>query len=402
MKLQAPNIKHLRAFLHVVDTKSISITAEKIFLSQPAVSQAIAKLEVRLETLLFKRRTDGMYVTESGIAYAHRIRKALTLILAGTKDAIRIGSKKKPSSKHSMQLITTSQIIAIIAVNETQNFSVAARNLEISQSSLHKSAKDLESLLGVELFQKTSSGIRTSKAAKAFAKAAGLALAEISQGMEEVNSIHNRDVGRIVVGCMPLARTSILPNAINKFTKKFPEFSFQIKEGSYKDLLHRLIHGDLDLLIGALRDPISNFEIVQETLLHSSTCIVAKPDHYLFDKLEISLQTLSKCMWVVPPENTPTHLIYQSIFDQHNIQLPKNIVETSSQVVSTNLLLTSDRIGIISEEQIQHELDSKKLKKIPFQIQQEARAIGVTSRKAWEPTKTQLHFLKCLNSMVKN
>lgn len=404
MKLQTPNIKHLRAFLQVVDTKSISAAAEYIYLSQPALSQAIAKLETQLNTKLFKRRSDGMYVTESGSVYAHRVRKALSLILIGTKETIRIGSHKTASSKHSLQLITKSQIFAIIAVNETQNFSLAARNLGVSQSSLHRSARDLESLLGVELFRKTSSGIKTSKAAKAFAKAAQLAFAEIAQGTEEVNSIHKRDVGRIVVGCMPLARTSILPKAINKFTKSFPEFSFQIKDGSYKDLLHRLIHGELDLLIGALREPNPSFEIAQDPLIQSSTCIVAKPCHFLFNEPEISLQLLAECMWVVPPKNTPTHQIYESIFSQKSNQnsgTPKNIVETSSQILLTNLLLTSDRIGIISEEQIQHELDSKTLKKIPFHITQKPREIGISYRNIWEPTKTQRHFLNCLNKFEK-
>ncbi len=59
MSFEIPNIRHLRVFLEVVQCKSISKASEKVFLSQPAITQAIAKLEASLGTVLFQRRSDG-------------------------------------------------------------------------------------------------------------------------------------------------------------------------------------------------------------------------------------------------------------------------------------------------------------------------------------------------------
>ncbi|MBL1240523.1 MAG: LysR family transcriptional regulator [OCS116 cluster bacterium] len=402
MNFETPNIRHLRVFLQVIATKSISKASKKVFLSQPAITQAISKLEGMLKTTLFERRNNGMYVTPSGAAYAHRVERALNIISDGTKAAIRVGIHKDPSQKdgsgstgHSLQMLTTTQLRALIAVSETQNFSLAGRNIGISQSSLHRSARELESQIGVVFFEKTLTGINISKAAQILAKASKLAFAEISQGQDEVNSLHNREVGIINIGCMPLARTSIVPSAITQFSHQYPDFSFRVGDGSYDDLLSHLRHGDFDMLIGALRFPIPSDDVIQEELFSSSICIVARAGHPLCQNADANTQALSQYPWVVPPATTPSHDIFKSIFSGDD-DIPKNLVETSSQILMRTLLLDSDRIGIISVEQIQHELDSGLLQKIPYEIEQGSRPIGITVRKSWEPTKTQIFFIEKL------
>ncbi len=399
MQLKTPNIRHLRAFLEVTQSKSISRASKKIFLSQPAITQAIAKLEKNLNTKLFDRRSDGMYLTASGQAYAYRIERALNIILDGTKAAIRNGDADNQNLvKHSLQMLTTTQLRALIAVNETQNFSLAGRNIGVSQSSLHRAARDLENQLGVVFFEKTRTGIRTSKAAQILAKASKLAFSEMSQGQEEVNSLHNREVGHIVVGCMPLARTSILPNAINQFSKQYPDFNFNIADGSYHDLLNHLRHGDFDLLIGALRFPVPCDDVIQEKLLSSTICIVARNHHPLQHQTDICADILANYPWVVPSANTPTNGIFRTIFNNCEASLPARLIETSSQILMRGLLVNSDRLAIISEEQVQHELSNGVLVKIPFEITFGSRPIGITMRKSWKPTKTQLFFLDMLRS----
>lgn len=85
MAFEVPNIRHLRVFLEVVDCKSISKASEKVFLSQPAITQAIAKLEAALGTSLFQRRSDGMFASESGEIFAVRVKRAMEMLQAGLK-----------------------------------------------------------------------------------------------------------------------------------------------------------------------------------------------------------------------------------------------------------------------------------------------------------------------------
>ena len=47
MPQEIPNIRHLRVFMEVANCHSVSGAAERAHLSQPAVTQAIAKLEIK-------------------------------------------------------------------------------------------------------------------------------------------------------------------------------------------------------------------------------------------------------------------------------------------------------------------------------------------------------------------
>ena len=60
------NLELYRLFYDVALTGNISKTAEKLFISQPAVTQSIQKLEEQLGGKLFYRVPKGVMLTEEG------------------------------------------------------------------------------------------------------------------------------------------------------------------------------------------------------------------------------------------------------------------------------------------------------------------------------------------------
>jgi len=396
MEFKIPNIRHLRVFLEVIECKSISKASDKVFLSQSAITQAIAKLEEALSTSFFHRRSDGMFVTESGRVFASRVLRAIDMIVAGLTGAMRLGGNKNSEPGYLLQMLTTTQLRALIAVSEAQNFSIAGRNLGLSQSSLHRAARELESLLQVVLFEKTSTGIISSKSARVLAEASKLAFSEIAQGLDEVNSIHDRAIGRIVIGVMPLARASILPKAIIQFSNQYPDFKIKVTEGPYDDLLYHLRQGGVDLLIGALRFPPPSDDVTQTELFSSSVTIVARPDHPLCHTEQVDIAALTLYPWVIPPKGTPTRTIFESTFIEAGLEVPQRLVETGSHILMRALLLGSDRLTMISEHQIQHELDLGVIKTVQCELADAFRPIGITARTNWQPTAPQAAFIALL------
>ena len=70
------NLKQLEAFAGVAETKSFSLTAKQLFLTQPTVSAHIASLEKELNTCLFIRSTKGVALSDDGkelYAYAEQM-----------------------------------------------------------------------------------------------------------------------------------------------------------------------------------------------------------------------------------------------------------------------------------------------------------------------------------------
>lgn len=399
---QIPNLRHLRVFREVVRCKSISKASQQVFLSQPAITQALARLEEALGSEMFERRSDGMYPTESGLIWNGRVERCMDCLLTGLKEATRPATKPGSGPNQLMSQMTTTQLKALIAVTEAQNFSIAARRIGVSQSSLHRAARELESLVQVPLFEKTSTGINPTKSALSLSRAAKLAFAELQQGYSEISALQFREVGNIVLGSMPLARTSILPKAIIQFNELHPDIRISVVDAPYDDLLHHLRLGDLDLLIGALRIPAPADDIEQEELLSPSLTLVSRPEHPLSKEKEITVDQLKDHSWVVPRKGTPTRAAFERMFKDARLPLPKRLVETSSQILIRELLRGSDRLTMISSHQIEHELSLGILSRLPLLTANTRRPIGITLRKNWQATPSQSYFLDLLRQAAQD
>jgi len=60
------NIKQLRYFIKICETKSFSKAAEQLYISQQGLSMAIMRLEQELSCCLFDRTTNGLMLTQDG------------------------------------------------------------------------------------------------------------------------------------------------------------------------------------------------------------------------------------------------------------------------------------------------------------------------------------------------
>ena len=391
-----PNLRHLRAFCAVAEQRSISRASDAIFLSQPAITQAIAKLEQMLNSALFDRKPDGMYLTKAGEIWHDRVFRAIKILDNGALAILGKGSQVV----HHINQITTTQLRALIAVTKYQNFSLAGRNLGISQSSLHRAAKELEQQLDIVLFEKSNVGIRPTKAAQNLARAARLTFAEIRQAYHEVLALQDIDTSELRIGSMPLPRTVLLPKVVNAFSAKKPSVSINIIDGTYDDLLYHLRYGDIDFLTGALRTPSLAEDIEQIPLFSTPLTFVARYHHPIFETPVESLAQLKEYPWIVPTAGTPTRAAFNRLFDVSELQKTQRMVESNSQILIREVLLGSDRLSIISAHQIEHELNFKLLRVIRYPLPHTSRPIGVAVRRNFLPTATQSQFLTLLKAIA--
>jgi len=397
METEIPNLRHLHAFREVALQGSISQASERIFLSQPAITQAIAKLERSLDTPLFERHSNGMRLTEGGALFAERVERSLKLIRFGTHEALRSDSDKSARSSTLDLALTSTQLRALVAVADARNFSLAARAIGTSQPALFRAARELETLLGTALFEKTSQGISLTRPGQILTQQVKLAFAELTQGFAEVGALNGRDTGCIVVGAMPLSRHYIVPTAINAFARQRPEVEVRVAEGSYVELLHGLRHGEIDVLVGALRSPVPVDDVVQERLFDDLLTIVARVGHPLAGKRRISIGDLASHPWAVPRAGTPTRDCFEARFDAPPHTKPAGLVESSSLILIRALLLNSDRLTLISNHQIRMEARQDLLTTLPYNLSATRRPIGLTTRVGWRPTATQQLFLDLLH-----
>ena len=70
-------IRHLKIFVEVAESGTMSAAAERCFISQPTVSQVIRELEEHYQVRLFERLSKKLYITESGERLLTSARKVL-------------------------------------------------------------------------------------------------------------------------------------------------------------------------------------------------------------------------------------------------------------------------------------------------------------------------------------
>lgn len=398
MWIDVPNLRHLRAFATVVERGGVTRAAQAIHLSQPAVTQALAKLDARFGTELLVHGPDGAAPTEAGRLLHDRVARALALLETGAREAARHDQRRSGGGfARFEQLLTVAQLRTLAAMATARNFSLAARDLGLSQPSIHRAARDLERLTGLSLFVATRQGVDLTPAAETFARHAALAHAELQQGFAEVSDSLGRDPGLIVVGAMPLGRTKLLPDALNRLSRERPLARVKVISAPYEGLLARLRNGVIDFLLGALRDPLPIEDVVQEPLFDDPLSIVARADHPLTRKATVTRDDLLAHPWVVPGEETPTRAVFHQMFSEADLaRTPGGMIETSSLVLIRGLLTGSDRLTLISARQALYELEQGLLAEIPFPVDLGSRHIGLTWRRGWRPTPTQALLIACL------
>lgn len=384
------NLRHLRVFLAVADQGSVTKAAISCRVTQPAVTQALAKLEHDFGLSLLERTAQGMFLADAGRVLADRARRAFALLDPALSEV----------STRLLLTVTHTQLRGLIAVREAESYTLAANRLGVAQPTVHRTIAQLEQEARQPLFTRTARGIIATRQAEALAQAARLTFVELDQAEADLHEFNGREVGKIVIGAMPLSRSRLLPKAIAAFRKERPHLPLQVHDGPYADLLAGLRRGEIDLLIGALRSPIPVDGIEQRELFKDTLALIGRADHPAV-RPGVTLESLVDYPWVVAPEGTPTRKRFNAMFAPLG-RTPRSIVESGSLIVMRELLLATDHLGCISRQQAEVEARNHALAFIDYPMAETSRPIGLTVRAGWVPTRAQRAFLDALEAAASN
>lgn len=402
MQPDVPNLRHLSAFREVARHGGISAAAGKVHLSQPAITQAIAKLEDFLGLNLFERMPSGMALTASGEVFFNRCSRLLDTLETGVDVALGTTRRRRSDATIIARQMTVAQLRALVALSEARNFSLAARVANLSQPSIHRAARDLERLVGVTLFKSSASGISLTDAALHLVLYVKLAQAEFRQAQQEIAAQQGREATRLVIGTMPLARSQIMPEAIDRILRRHPRLQIRTIDGPYPELLRRLREGDCDFLIGALRQPAPAQDVEEEALFSDQLAVIVRKDHPLSRFHELSLSDTLEFPWVAPPCETPGgKYLFETLGIEKLPETPVKLV-SSSLILLRGVLARGDYVTIISEHQVAEELARGFLVKLPIPLENHIRPIGLTRRINWQPTTRQAEFIEILRAVARS
>jgi LysR family transcriptional regulator, regulator for genes of the gallate degradation pathway len=391
-----PSLRQLRTFEAVARLESVSRASALLHLSQSTVTQAIATLEAKLDVLVFVRRSKGTYLTEYGKILQKRTTRLFETIDSGVR---QLANEPDPIQGRSIAStcyrITKSQARTLIAVYQSGSFTQAARQLGVSLTSVHRSARSLEDQLQTKIFQNTALGVTTNEKGAKFAECVLQATREFESALEEVDAKRGIVRGRILIGALALAGTYFVASKLGKFVSAYQLANVTVINGPYEALLPKLRDGSLDFLIGLLKNPAPADDVIEEALLPDPYVIAVRRDHPLARKKRVRRTDLLGFDWILAPPGAWRRTVFENTFP--GLTRSDSSIETHSLPTIASMLANTDRMTILtqSELQVAHQ-PGQPLRALNFSPIEPKTAIGVTTRKDWHPSSLQRLFLEFL------
>lgn len=374
------NLRHLGAVVQIAECGTMGGAARAVNLTQPALTQALARVEATLGMPLFERRHDGMVPTAAANLIVPRIRAALDHAL----------------SPH----VTTARMRALLALADCGSYLGASVATGLAVPTLHRAVKDLSLSLRKPLVARRSNAVVLTDAGFALARHFRLARVELEAGLAEIEALKGREIRRIAVGAMPLSRARILPAAVARFLRRHPRVRIAIAEGARAELVEPLRNGVIDLMVGALRLPLLEPDLAQTPLFEDEPVVVARTGHPLAGTTP-DLAALASYEWIMPARGAPLRDSWELMFAEAGVDSPMVPVESGSVMTIRQVLIDSDFLTLLSPDQVAVELEAGWLVAVGGVPSGFRRAIGVTTRASWRPTSVQAEFLADLEAAAR-
>jgi len=381
------NLRHLRALAAIADSGSVSHAARDCGMSQPALTQALAKLEVAFGLSLFTRTAAGVSPTTGGARVLHRVGRASAILARSLRSAANRTGKANPEA-----YLTMAHVRALVSFAEAGSFGRAAEVAGISVPAHHRALRDLEQLCGAALLEPLGRGLTLSRVGSKLARGFGLAIAELEAALEEGQPSERR----LAIGAMALSRSLLLPAALAELTRQAPDVGIEVMEGSYFELVDFLRMGRIDVIVGALREHPPR-DLQQEPLFENRLTIIGRAGHPLAAQTA-DLDDLARYPWIVARRASGLLERWQGMFDRASKPRPKAPIQCGSVALIRGLLVRSDFLTLLSPDQVEAELKGGSLIPIRSTLPDTMRTIGAISRRDWFPTPAQAQFMTILRA----
>lgn len=166
------------------------------------------------------------------------------------------------------------QLKYFLVLAEELNFTRAASRLNISQPPLSVQISQLESEIGVQLFERTSRKVELTEAGRVFQKRIMDTFGHLNDSVARAQAVEQGLAGHIDIGLSGSHFQGPLPERIHSYTQRFPDIDIVLHEMQPAMQLETLRRGRLDVSISRTK---VNDDTVFSTLLWRDPVVVAMP-----------------------------------------------------------------------------------------------------------------------------
>jgi LysR family hydrogen peroxide-inducible transcriptional activator len=162
------------------------------------------------------------------------------------------------------------QLQYVVAVADTLGFHKAAARCAVSQPTLSAQVQQLESVLGVRIFERDRRRVLVTSAGADIVARARRVLVEVDDLIAEAARLREPFAGTLRIGVIPTVAPYLLPEVMPRVAAKYPRLALVFREAKTADIMRELAEGTLDAGLLALEADVgacSHAEIANDYFL---------------------------------------------------------------------------------------------------------------------------------------
>ena len=193
-------------------------------------------------------------------------------------------------SSFPMNLPSIRQLECLVAVIDSLSFRKAAEACYITQPALSAQIQQLESLLGVKLFERNRRKVLPTAAGVAMGEKARAILADVQELTAAADSFKKPLSGTLRLGVIPTVAPYILPQAFKEVHRRYPDLRLLLREAQTGVLVEAANEGALDVLLVALEADLNGLETI--ALLEDPFFLAVPDGHSLANRKQVTEKDL--------------------------------------------------------------------------------------------------------------
>ena len=287
----------------------------------------------------------------------------------------------------------------LTVLGDVNNVGEAARRMATTQPAVSKMLAELEALVGVSLFTRTSKGTYPTQHGASMIRHARWVLGDLDRLGQEWGEQGASSVERIVIGINSSSSAFLVPDALLRLELRALPVTVVVREASIEALLPDLFTRKLDLVIARLGAATQHIDLLQQVLFEEPMCVVAALDHPLGEIGECSWQALASHPWILPPQGSPVRAGLDMLFLREGVQ-PRASVESASVLNNLVLMDGSRALSLLPRAVARFHAKRHGLRILPVFLPQVFGPLGVVRHESLQLSTAMQTLIACLKETV--
>jgi DNA-binding transcriptional LysR family regulator len=277
--------------------------------------------------------------------------------------------------------LKTRHLLLISAIGEEGNINRAAEILNMSQPAASRLLRDLEEIVGTDLFERLPRGVRPNWYGEAMIRHARNALTSLGEAVLEIDALKAGRTGQVNVGTIAGPAISIVPRAVTRLTKEYPLVKIQLLVDTSDRLLEALRTGGIEIMVGRLLDRNDNSDCSFQCLTDEPVCGMVRKGHPLLGRPSLDYKDVAQCPWIVPPAGTILRHQFNQMFRDAGLDIPSQLIETVSPMLITRLLEDTEFIAVLARDVAEYYAACGLVSILPIKLSCNMESYGIITRK---------------------